>query len=311
MAGPFYLQVARALILISRSRPLTSGSGLLYSVSDADRDPLPLPPFYKNGFLVACEDTREAVLIDPGDEVAELLRIAESGRMTVRYILLTHAHMDHVSGVAAAKRATGAPIGVHRDDLFLYESAVQQGALLRLHAGAAAGPGLLLRTGHADRVRALRGPRAPHAGPQPGRRLPARHAGGHGGDAPVRRRHAVRAVDRPGPICRAATTRRSWPRFEPCCSGSGTRRSSTRGTARTRPSATSAARIHSCRNEPPRRLARLRDRHRVVRGGELLVERDRDPRPGSPPARGSWRRTARGRWRWRAGRHPSGWGPST
>jgi glyoxylase-like metal-dependent hydrolase (beta-lactamase superfamily II) len=84
-------------------------------------------PFYKNGFLVACEDTREAVLIDPGDEVAELLHIAESGRMTVRFLLLTHAHMDHVSGLAAAKRATGAPIGVHRDDLFLYESAVRQG----------------------------------------------------------------------------------------------------------------------------------------------------------------------------------------
>jgi len=86
-------------------------------------------PFHKNGFLVGCEDTREAVLIDPGDEIADLLGIAGERQMRVRYILLTHAHMDHVSGVAAAKRATGAPVGVHRDDLFLYESAVQQGAL--------------------------------------------------------------------------------------------------------------------------------------------------------------------------------------
>ena len=86
-------------------------------------------PFHKNGFLVACEDTRDAVLVDPGDEVADLLRIADEGRMTLRYILLTHAHMDHVSGVAAARRATGAPIGVHRDDLFLYDSAVKQGSL--------------------------------------------------------------------------------------------------------------------------------------------------------------------------------------
>jgi len=85
-------------------------------------------PFYKNGFIVACEDTREAVLIDPGDEVADLLRIADEGRMTIRHILLTHAHMDHVSGVAAAKRATGAPICVHREDLFLYDTAVEQGA---------------------------------------------------------------------------------------------------------------------------------------------------------------------------------------
>ena len=86
-------------------------------------------PFHKNGFIVSCEDTREAVLIDPGDEIADLLGIAGERQLTVRYILLTHAHMDHVSGVAAAKRATGAPIGVHRADLFLYESAVKQGAL--------------------------------------------------------------------------------------------------------------------------------------------------------------------------------------
>jgi len=85
-------------------------------------------PFYKNGFLLACEDTSDAVLIDPGDEIAGFLRLVGERRLTVRYILLTHGHMDHVSGVAAAKRATGAPIGVHRDDLFLYETAVQQGA---------------------------------------------------------------------------------------------------------------------------------------------------------------------------------------
>jgi hydroxyacylglutathione hydrolase len=85
-------------------------------------------PFYKNGFLLACKDTSDAVLIDPGDEIAEFLRLVGERRLTVRYILLTHGHMDHVSGVAAAKRATGAPIGVHRDDLFLYETAVQQGA---------------------------------------------------------------------------------------------------------------------------------------------------------------------------------------
>jgi hydroxyacylglutathione hydrolase len=84
-------------------------------------------PFYKNGFVVACDSTREAILIDPGDEVDSLLRVAEAERLSVGLILLTHAHMDHVSGVARAKRATGARIGVHREDLFLYSSAVEQG----------------------------------------------------------------------------------------------------------------------------------------------------------------------------------------
>jgi len=84
-------------------------------------------PFHKNGFVVACEGTSDAVLIDPGDEVEELLRLVEAKRLSVGLILLTHAHMDHVSGVARAKRATGAPIGVHRDDVFLYNAAVEQG----------------------------------------------------------------------------------------------------------------------------------------------------------------------------------------
>ncbi len=89
-------------------------------------------PFFKNGFVVGCETTREAVLIDPGDEVKALLSFAERNTLTIRHILLTHAHVDHVTGVAAAKRALGVPVHLHRDDLFLYERAVQSGALFGL-----------------------------------------------------------------------------------------------------------------------------------------------------------------------------------
>lgn len=90
-------------------------------------------PFFKNGFVVACEDTREAVLVDPGDEVATLLSFAEGQALTIRHILLTHAHVDHVTGVAAAKRALNVPVYLHRDDLFLYERAVQSGEMFGLH----------------------------------------------------------------------------------------------------------------------------------------------------------------------------------
>ena len=86
-------------------------------------------PFFKNGYVVACDKTREAVLIDPGDEVAGLLAFAERRSLTIGHILLTHAHVDHVTGVGAAKRALGAPVYLHRDDLFLYEAAAQQGAM--------------------------------------------------------------------------------------------------------------------------------------------------------------------------------------
>lgn len=85
------------------------------------------PPFFKNGYVVGCEDTRQAILIDPGDEVDQLLDAAKAQRLEVRYILLTHAHLDHISGVARAKSALGVPVGLHQADNFLYEAVVQQG----------------------------------------------------------------------------------------------------------------------------------------------------------------------------------------
>lgn len=86
-------------------------------------------PMHKNGFVVGCERTREAVIIDPGDEVDQLLAVVARDRLLVRAILLTHAHFDHVSGVARAKRAHDVPIYLHRDDLFLYEKAATHAAI--------------------------------------------------------------------------------------------------------------------------------------------------------------------------------------
>ena len=86
-------------------------------------------PFYKNGFVVACERSREAVLIDPGDEVDELLAAVRDLEVEVTAVLLTHAHVDHITGVGAAKDAFEVPVYLHRDDLFLYDAAVQQGAM--------------------------------------------------------------------------------------------------------------------------------------------------------------------------------------
>ena len=90
-------------------------------------------PFMQNGFIVACDESREAVIIDPGDGVRDLLAFAERNSLAIRHILLTHAHVDHVNGVGAAKRALNVPIYLHRDDLFLYDRAVESGAMFGLH----------------------------------------------------------------------------------------------------------------------------------------------------------------------------------
>ena len=87
------------------------------------------PPFHKNGFVIGCSRTREAVIIDPGDEVDELLGAVRDHDLDVQHILLTHAHIDHVTGVAAAKLAFDVPVYLHLDDLFLYEHTVQQGEM--------------------------------------------------------------------------------------------------------------------------------------------------------------------------------------
>lgn len=86
-------------------------------------------PFYKNGFLVACERTKEAIVIDPGDEIDEILGAVRDRDAQVQHILLTHAHLDHISGVDTARNALDAPVYLHRDDLPLYERVVEQGTM--------------------------------------------------------------------------------------------------------------------------------------------------------------------------------------
>lgn len=105
------------------------------------------PPFMKNGFVLGCESTRAAVIIDPGDEVEELVEAAGEHGLTVQYVLLTHAHIDHISGVGRAKAAFGAPVALHRDDLFLYEAVVQHGRAFGLRVDPQPTPDLFYTPG--------------------------------------------------------------------------------------------------------------------------------------------------------------------
>ena len=91
-----------------------------------------VPPFDKNGYVIACERTREAVVVDPGDEIDQLLQIITAQSLRVQSILLTHAHVDHVTGVPRARRALEVPVHLHRDDQFLYDAAPQQAAFFGL-----------------------------------------------------------------------------------------------------------------------------------------------------------------------------------
>ena len=88
-----------------------------------------VPPFMKNGYVLGCEATREGVIIDPGDEVDLLLGVVEQHALKMTAILLTHAHLDHVTGVARAKEVLQVPVWLHEADNGLYQAVVQQGLM--------------------------------------------------------------------------------------------------------------------------------------------------------------------------------------
>lgn len=83
-------------------------------------------PFAENCYLVADPQTREAVAVDPGEEADLFLARLRTEGWTLRAIWLTHAHLDHVAGIAAVCTATGAPVWLHPGDRPLYDHAPSQ-----------------------------------------------------------------------------------------------------------------------------------------------------------------------------------------
>lgn len=89
-------------------------------------------PFAMNVYLVGSEGTGDAVLIDPGYESERLLARAQEKGLKVGAVLCTHGHIDHVAEAAACRRATGAPLCLHRDDRFLIDELAAHAALFGL-----------------------------------------------------------------------------------------------------------------------------------------------------------------------------------
>jgi hydroxyacylglutathione hydrolase len=83
----------------------------------------PVGPLQANAFLAVCEETRKCALVDPGEEAERLIEAAEEERAEIISILLTHAHLDHVGGVAEVKTSLDVPVYLHPADLPLYKAA--------------------------------------------------------------------------------------------------------------------------------------------------------------------------------------------
>ena len=87
---------------------------------------IPVGPLQCNCSIVGDEQSREAMVIDPGDQIEDILAIVERHGLNVTQIVVTHAHIDHVGGAMKLKAATGAPILLNlKDELLLKMLPVQ------------------------------------------------------------------------------------------------------------------------------------------------------------------------------------------
>lgn len=80
---------------------------------------LPVGMLQCNCSVFGDEQTREGIVVDPGDEIDEVLKVVERHGLKVKGIVITHAHIDHIGGAEKMKRATGAPVYMNPNDLEL------------------------------------------------------------------------------------------------------------------------------------------------------------------------------------------------
>jgi glyoxylase-like metal-dependent hydrolase (beta-lactamase superfamily II) len=90
----------------------------------------PVGPIRCNCVVLADPATREAIVVDPGDDVERVLGVLAEDGLVCRAILNTHTHIDHVGGNHALREATGAPLMLHERDVPLYDMLPVQAALL-------------------------------------------------------------------------------------------------------------------------------------------------------------------------------------
>jgi glyoxylase-like metal-dependent hydrolase (beta-lactamase superfamily II) len=112
---------------------------------------LPVGMLQCNCSILGDPDTREAVVLDPGDEVDRILAVLAKHRLKVIAIVSTHTHIDHVGGLAKLHDVTGAPVFMHRDDLDLYRHLDLQAQWLGVPTPETTGVESFLRDG--DTVR--------------------------------------------------------------------------------------------------------------------------------------------------------------
>jgi hydroxyacylglutathione hydrolase len=113
----------------------------------------PVGPLQCNCSVLGDEQTREAMVIDPGDQIEGILEILRQEKLVLKQIVITHAHIDHVGGAMKLKAATGAPILMNQNDYALLKMLDMQAAWVgmrppgEVHVDEAIGQGRVLKIG--------------------------------------------------------------------------------------------------------------------------------------------------------------------
>src|SRR5579864_4120920 len=94
----------------------------------------PVGPLQCNCSIIGDEATREAMVIDPGDDIEDVLAIVRKHGLQVKQIVITHAHIDHVGGAMKLRAATGAPILLNQNDYALLKMLDMQAAWIGVPA---------------------------------------------------------------------------------------------------------------------------------------------------------------------------------
>jgi glyoxylase-like metal-dependent hydrolase (beta-lactamase superfamily II) len=89
---------------------------------------IPVGPLQCNCSVIGDEASHQAIVIDPGDEVQQILDLVEKHKLQVKQIVITHAHIDHVGGAMKLRAATGAPILLNQNDYTLLKMLDMQAA---------------------------------------------------------------------------------------------------------------------------------------------------------------------------------------
>ncbi len=113
-------------------------------------------PLENNCLIIADEESKEALVVDPADEPDRILDFIGENHLKVKYIVCTHAHFDHVGALVDIKEGTGAIIVLHKDELFPYRNVNKQAAMWGFSADPLPEPDMLVSEGDFLEVGGLR-----------------------------------------------------------------------------------------------------------------------------------------------------------